>query len=365
MLVFRQLNPGSCRTYLLGREGSGEAALIDPVLEHTHSYLGLLERERLLLTHAVDTHTHADHISAGPALKDVTGCHYVMHGLSPSQCVTLRVSESEEHRVAGVPVVFMHTPGHARDSVCLLLSDRVLTGDTLFLDDGGAGRDDLPGGDPGQHWESLQRIAQLPDELIVYPAHEYRHRSPSSLGEQKQRNPHLSPRSRQGFVDYLEALRLGPADWMLGVIEANQACARDPRAAWIPVDSAACEVQGTLAHGANDLQATAISVGDFKQQLDAGRHPIILDVREPAELTGDLGHLPGIKHIPIVGLSRRVAELEGAEEEEIVTVCRSGGRAATAAQILQQAGFRRVRVLDGGMTQWRSSGFPVEKGHSS
>jgi rhodanese-related sulfurtransferase len=227
------------------------------------------------------------------------------------------------------------------------------------LDDGGAGRDDLPGGDPEEHWESLQQLLALPERLIVYPAHEYRNRQASSLGQQKLHNPVLQLRTKDEYARYVEELRLGPAEWMKDVLRANYACARDPKAAWIPVDVPACEVKGTLAVGVNEQQVAAMPVAELKRRLDAGQAPVLVDVRETHELRDELGHLPGIRHVPVGSLSSRLVELEPDKDREIVTVCRSGGRATTAAQILQQAGFTHVQSLDGGMTAWRMAGYPV------
>jgi glyoxylase-like metal-dependent hydrolase (beta-lactamase superfamily II)/rhodanese-related sulfurtransferase len=358
-IIVRQLNPHACRTYLLGAERANEVVLVDPVLEDVSDYLALLDREHLKLTHVIDTHTHADHISGAAALRDETGCEYVMHPRAPVRCVSVRVADGFSGALGPVPLQVLHTPGHTKDSVTLVLPDAILTGDVLFLDDGGAGRDDLPGGDPREHWESLQRLLALPEHLIVYPAHEYRHRQPSSLGQQKRRNPVLQPRTRDEYVRYVEELRLGPAEWMKDVLKANYACARDPKAAWIPVDVPACEVKGTLALGINDQQVAALPVAELKRRLDAGQPPVLVDVREAPELREELGHLPGIRHIPVGSLSSRLAELEPAKDQEIVTICRSGGRATTAAQILQQAGFSHVRSLEGGMTAWRMAGHPV------
>lgn len=351
-MIFRQLNPHACLTYLVGAQGSNEVVIIDPVLEHLKEYVELLQREKLKLTHVIDTHTHADHISGSAALKDLTGCEYVMHTTAPAHCVTFRVADGFECHLGNIPVKIMHTPGHTKDSISLIFPDRILTGDVLFLDEGGAGRDDLPGGDPGEHWDSFQRILDLSDNLIVYPAHEYRNRKSSSLKEQAERNPHLKRRTKEAYLRYLEDLKLGPADWMKEVLKANYACARDPKAAWIPVDVPACEVKGTLAHGVNDQQVASIPVQEVKRRLNAGQRPILLDVRESAKLKGELGHIPGIKHIPIGNLNRLMAELERERDREIITICRSGGRAHTAAQILMQAGFKQVYVLAGGMIAW-------------
>ncbi len=360
-IIFREVNPHSCKTYLMGAEGAGEAIIVDPVLEHLNDYLKLFDKEGLKLTHTIDTHTHADHISGCPALVDHTDCEYVMHKIAPAQCVTHRVEDGAELEAAGLNIKFLHTPGHTQDSTCIIVDGRILTGDALFLDDGGAGRDDLPGGDPAAHWESLQRILELPEHLIVHPAHEYRDRQPSSLKVQKERNPHLKPRSKEEFIEYIEDLKLGPAEWMKDVLKANYACARDPNAAWIPTDVNACEVKGTLDFGVNDIQVPSLSAVELEKLLRSGELPVLLDVREDKELRGELGRLPGVVNIPITSLSGSLHELESDKDRKIVTVCRSGARAITAAQILTQAGFQKAVVLDGGMLAWKKAGYSAER----
>ena len=352
-MIFEQLNPGACRTYLIGDEQSPQAILVDPVLEHVPEYLMFLLQKKLRLTHVIDTHTHADHISGAAALKDQVGCEYVMHAKAPARCVTFHLTDGFECHLGNHPVKVLETPGHTQDSITLVFQDRILTGDVLFLDDAGAGRDDLPGGDAAAHWESLQRILTLPEHLIVYPAHEYRNRSPSSLKEQKEKNPLLKLPNKQAYVDYLDSLRLGPADWMKDVLKANYACARDPKAAWIPVDVPACEVKGTLEQGVNDQQVAAIPIEEVKERLKSHTPPVLLDVRTPEEFTGELGHIPQAVNIPVTELSNRLGELGSVRDKEIITVCKSGGRAHTAAQILMQAGFSQVHVMLGGMLAWK------------
>ena len=355
-MICEQLNPHSCLTYLITLEGRSEAALIDPVLDHVRDYAELLKKRGLTLTHVIDTHTHADHISGAPALKDITDCTYLMHTASPSQCADTILKEGMEISLFDeIPVRVIHTPGHTKDSVSLIFPDRIFTGDALFLEDGGAGRDDLPGGDPGAHWDTLGKYRDLPEDLVVYPAHDYRGRKPSSLKHQKTANPHLRERTREEFVRYLEDLKLGPADWMKDVLQANYVCARDPKAACIPADLPACEVKGTLDRGVNEVQVTSITSRDLAGRIDSDSPPILLDVREVEELSGELGHIEGIVHIPIWILAHRLNELEGDKNREIVTVCRSGSRAYTAAQILTQAGFQRVTVLEGGMIAWNET----------
>jgi sulfur dioxygenase len=348
-----QLNPHACKSYLLSFSGEKEVVLIDPVLDHLDDYLRLLEANAWKLRTVIDTHSHADHISASAALKDVIDCEYMMHADAPARCAGLRVTDGFEWRLpGGVPARVLHTPGHTRDSISLILDGRLFSGDALFLDDGGAGRDDLPGGDPRAHYDTLQKLASLPENLMVHPAHDYRGRRPSSLKRQKQTNPHLAPRSRREFIRYSEDLRLGPAEWMTDVLAANYACARDPRAAWIPVDTPACEVKGTLGPGVNEVQVAALSASLLRQKLNSAQPPRLLDVREAEELTGPLGHIAGSVHIPIGALTGRLDGLDA--EKEWVVVCRSGSRAQTAAQILTVAGFARVSVLEGGMIAWNA-----------
>ena len=356
-MIFKQLNKASCKTYLIGSENTKEVIVVDPVLEHVNEYVTFIKNEGLKLTHVLDTHTHADHISGAGALADRTGAVYVMHQESPVRCVAFHVPDGFDCHLSDMPVKVMHTPGHTKDSMCLVFSDRILTGDTLFLDDGGAGRTDLPGGDPGEHWESLQKIMKLPDHLIVYPAHEYRGREPSSLGEQKKRNPNLQRRSKDAYIKWLTDMKLGAADWMKDVLKANYACARDPKAAWIPVDAPACEIKGTMSPGVNEQQVPTISVAEVKRRIKGNLvdGTVILDVREPAELKGELGVIPGVVHIPVGQISQRLSELEKYREKEIITVCRSGGRAHTAAAILLQAGFRKVFNMAGGMKAFREA----------
>lgn len=352
-IVFRQLNPHSCLTYLIGNPQTKEVVLVDPVLDHVANYLKLLETEKLRLVALIDTHTHADHISGAPALLDHTHAEYIMHQNAAASCPTKRVSDGEKLTFAGVPFTFIETPGHTRDSICILLPGKILTGDALFLDDGGAGRDDLPGGDAGAHWDSFQKLLALPEDLMVYPAHEYRHRQPSTLGHQKKSNPHLQHKTRDEYIRYFQELKLGPANWMKDVLKANYACARNPKAAWIPVDMPACEVKGTMNHGANDIKVDEVSPEELTRKIKSGGNILLLDVRDPEELQGELGSLPNTINIPVAALSHHLKNIEARKNELVITICKGGGRAHTAAQILIQAGFKNVKKLSGGMSAFR------------
>jgi glyoxylase-like metal-dependent hydrolase (beta-lactamase superfamily II)/rhodanese-related sulfurtransferase len=354
-MIFKQLNDDACKTYFIADEKTKEAVLIDPVIVYTDKYIEYLKDNGLKLTHVIDTHTHADHISAGPSLVKAIGCDYVMFEKAPAKCVTVRVSEGDTLEAAGQEFKFLHTPGHTRDSLSMITGNLFFTGDFLFLDDGGAGRDDLPGGDPAAHWDSFQKLNDLPDELMVYPAHDYRDRKPTKLKKQKAENPHLKSRTKNEFVTYLQDLKLGPAEWMADVLKANYSCSTDPDAAYIPKDSPACEVMGTLDPALENISVDYISFSQLADKLNKSK-PTIIDVREAYELNDELGHIEGVVNMPMGHLMAKIHKSEILKDADIVLVCRSGARAETAARELVNDGYTNVSVLMGGMIAWRESG---------
>lgn len=359
-LLFEQLNPGSCLTYLVGDLDAKQAALIDPVIDHVDAYLGLIKNQGLRLTHVIDTHTHADHISGCPKLVDETGCAYVMYEKALPKCVTMRMKDGEVLKVGDLAITFLFTPGHTTDSVTLVMEDRIISGDTLFLDDAGGGRSDLPGGDASDHWESLQKIARLPDNLLVFPGHEYRGRKPSTIAEQRERNHFLKFDTRETFTSHLSALHLGAADWMKPVLQANAACTRDPQAVHIPSGVSACEVMGTAPTPACSGGVYGhIEPVDVKKRLDHGDDLLLLDVREKHELVSELGHMANIVHIPLGDLQDRVEEIADCKDKVLISICRSGKRAVTAANFLQEVGFKNILVMEGGMIRWNEHGLPL------
>jgi sulfur dioxygenase len=350
---FEQLNPKACKTYLFGMKGSKNVAIVDPVIDHLQDYVDMLKNQEYQLKYIIDTHTHADHISGSSALKDVTDADIIMHELAPSKCTSIRVNEGDVLNLEEIPMKFLHTPGHTRDSISLILPGRILTGDALFLDDGGAGRDDLPGGNPADHWESLQKLLGLSEEILICPAHDYRERKISSLKKQKTSNPHLKPRSKDEFIDYINDLKLGPADWMKDVLKANYHCARDPNAAWIPVDSPACEIQGTIDQNINEQQVDFINSFNLKEKIAKESDILLIDVREPDEFRGPLGSIPNSKNFPLMKLMNNLDQMKDYKNKPFYIICRSGGRASTMAKVFKQAGYKDPIVLEGGMIGWQ------------
>ncbi len=352
---FEQLNTDVCKSYLLYEESSKEAAIFDPKINYLTAYLDLLKQRNLTLKWIFETHTHADHISGAPALKDATGADIYMHEKAPApiKCVNKRVYEGEEIMVGKIPVKIYSTPGHTKDSLSYYLPGKLLTGDVLFLDDGGAARTDLPGGDPGEQWESHQKIKELPDATIIYPGHDYRDRTPSSLKEQKKNNPFLQYESKQEYIDFLNDLKLGPAEWMKSVIGANAKCTRDPDAAFIPEEEAsrACEVKGTLPAGIAALSVEYTDVDTVKARLDTGEKLVIVDVRDKEDY-GLKGKIEGSINIPITDVNASLEKLDKFKDREVIFLCTKGKRSGTAAQLAKHAGFKKPIVMKGGMSVW-------------
>ncbi len=226
-MIFRQLfdQVSNTYTYLLAGRGGGEALLIDPVLDNLEQYLQLIDELDLKLVLALDTHVHADHITALGRLRDQRGCPTMMGEFSKAECVSLKVKNGEAIKIDGVELTAIHTPGHTDDSFSFSLPDRVFTGDTLLIR--GTGRTDFQNGDPYAAYDSLvNKLLRLPDETLVYPAHDYRGWTVSTIGEERRHNPRLQVRSAQEYADIMNNLNLPDPKLMDIAVPANLACGK-------------------------------------------------------------------------------------------------------------------------------------------
>lgn len=224
-MIFRQLfdKTSSTYTYLLAERQGGEALLIDPVLDNTGQYVRLIEELDLKLVLAVDTHIHADHVTALGALRDQTGCVSAMGAMTRTECVSVQFREGEKLDVDNLHLDILYTPGHTDDSYSLLLPDRVFTGDTLLIR--GTGRTDFQNGDPAAQYDSLfGKLLQLPEDTFVYPAHDYNGMTVSTIGEEKRHNPRLQISGKQDYIDQMNALELDDPRLMDIAVPANRAC---------------------------------------------------------------------------------------------------------------------------------------------
>lgn len=355
MLIFRQLfdQESSTYTYVLGDPDALEAVIIDAVYEQSGRDRALLEELGLNLVHVLDTHCHADHVTGAWLLQHHTGATI---GISKGA----GVDGADNYLAHGDQVKFgsryldvRATPGHTNGCLTYVLDDESMafTGDTLLIR--GCGRTDFQQGDPSALYRSIQtRIFALPDQTRLYPAHDYKGNTVTSVAEEKQFNPRLGGQiSEQDFVGYMNNLGLAHPKQIDIALPANLRCGRpenneiaDAVAAWAP------------------LKLTFAGVWEVDPQwLEEHLNEVqVLDVREAEEYDGPLGHIPNAVHIPLGALAERADEVRS--DLPVVTVCRAGGRSAQATVLLQRAGFSEIANLNGGMLRWRDRQYPVVGG---
>src|SRR3954449_538956 len=221
-MIFRQLFDQTSGTYsyLLASRRGGEALIIDPVLEKVDRYLSLVRELDLHLVKAVDTHMHADHITGLGALRDKTHCITVMGEQTKADVVSMRLADGEQLTIEGLALDVIYTPGHTDDSYSFIMPDRVFTGDTLLIR--GTGRTDFQNGDARAQYDSIfNRLLRLPEETMVFPAHDYKGDTVSTIGEEKRFNPRLRVRSVDEYVELMANLKLPDPKLMDVVVPAN------------------------------------------------------------------------------------------------------------------------------------------------
>lgn len=343
-LQIEELNGTNCKTYLL--TAGGEAALVDPVRERLDTYRLMLEKRALTLRLVLETHMHADHLMLNRGAKELLGATVVMHRESPSPLVDRHVADGEVLELGGERIEVLHTPGHTPDSVCYRVRGAVLTGDTLMI--GGSGRTDFPGADAGQQYDAVTgKLFALPDETVVWPGHDYRGRQSSTIGEEKRGNPRFAGRTRAEYIALMGNLGLPFPEKIQQSLQVNQSGFEAEEVAFpLVADVAAMPVVAPEA---------------LAGELAGAAPPLLLDVREPEEFVGELGHIRGALLVPLDALHRRLPKLAGYLGREVIVVCRSGARSATAGAILRHAGFDHVRNLAGGMLEWNARRLPTER----
>lgn len=346
MQYFPELNRGKCKTYLIGCEHTRKAVLIDPVRENISRYLAFLAYQQLKLEAIVDTHTHADHPTGSFQLRDLTQARLVMHRRAPVPAVDQHVEQGERIVFGDSSLQVLYTPGHTPDSISLYTGERVYTGDVLLI--GGTGRADFAGGDAGQQYDAItQKLFVLPDETLVYPAHDYRGNHFSTIGQEKKTNPRIAGRTREQYVALMASLNFPMPDKIQEVLQPNQSAIDDDKTKF-----------PDLAELNKVRQLTADEVA---KMLASGSAPLLLDVREPNEYFGELGHIAGSTLIPLRELASRAGELEAHRGRQVIAVCRSGVRSTTAAAMLYGLGFEHVYNLKDGMVDWNDRRLAVER----
>lgn len=342
-MILEQIATGGCQSYLLGCSETRAAALIDPEIRQIDHYLALAGQTGVRIHYAIDTHTHADHFSATKQLAEMLNVPVVMHRDSPAPFADFRLDDGCLLAIGNLRLRALHTPGHTQDSMCLIADDAVFTGDTLLI--GGTGRTDLPTGDPDQLYDSLfGKLLKLDPSLKMYPAHDYKGRSHSTIADELANNPRLRKREHAEFTDMMRHLNLAAPDHLTEALRTNM--------------SGGKSVMQLLAEAAATVPF--IGLADVNARLGARSNAIvILDVREKDAY--DAGHIPGAKHLPRGQLELRVNEELPDPTAQIVTCCEFGKISALATHTLRQLGFTHAMALDLGMKAWRDAGYPIEK----
>ena len=346
-MIFRQLfdSVSGTYSYILASRSGGEALIIDPVLEKVDRYCQLLRELDLRLVKAVDTHLHADHVTGLGALRDRTHCVTIMGEQTKADVVSMRVSEGDKVTIEGLSLDVMYTPGHTDDSYSYLMGDRVFTGDTLLIR--GTGRTDFQNGSARAQYDSIfNRLLKLPEETLVYPAHDYKGDTVSTIAEEKRYNPRLQESSVDEYVELMANLKLPNPKMMDVAVPANM----------------------HVGLHQEDLEKRGLSLSASEAIQRLGRPDILLvDLREAGERAKH-GTLAGALHAPYPaideslkpgGMLREVAAPTG---RRIVFFCAFGERSAMAVAAATEAGLANTAHITGGMDAWKKAGGPVIRG---
>jgi glyoxylase-like metal-dependent hydrolase (beta-lactamase superfamily II)/rhodanese-related sulfurtransferase len=345
-MIFRQLFDGvSCTyTYILGNEETAEALIIDPVLEKTERYVQLLDELGLKLVKALDTHLHADHVTALGALRDRLGCITVMGRQSAVDLVSMRLDDGDAIEFGDISLRALHTPGHTDDSYCYLMADRVFTGDTLLIR--GTGRTDFQNGDPEAGYRSIfTKLLTLPGGTLVYPGHDYKGDTVSTIAEEKAHNPRLQVAGAKEYAAVMNGLNLPDPKKMDVAVAANL--------------TIGASLSGPM------IEENTLSVAEARRRLKEGE-ALFIDLREAPEHR-KAGVIPGSLHAPYSGLSSHIQpggmfrELAARSAKTMILYCAHGERSALALRALKDAGMENVRHLEGGFDAWSRDGAPAAR----
>lgn len=355
-LIFRQLfDPqSSTYTYLLGCSRTKQAVLIDPVFEQVRRDSALIGELGFSLLWTLDTHVHADHVTGAWLLKERFGSGIAIGAATKAVNADRLLSPGERVAFGDFYLEARSTPGHTDDSLTYVLGDESMafTGDALLIR--GCGRTDFQQGSAHALYSSIHvQVFTLPETCLLYPAHDYRGLTVTSVGEEKRFNPRLGGAiSEKDFVGYMTHLNLPHPKQIDIAVPANLKCGKPEQGQtmnetdWAPLTFTFAGIW---------------EIGPDWVEENAGAAQI-LDVREPDEFTGPLGHIRGAILIPLGELAARTDELD--KTRPVVCVCRSGARSAHATNMLRQAGFARIANLAGGMLAWRAGHHSVEGGRS-
>ena len=337
-MLFRQFfdKISSTYTYLIANKKGAEACIIDPVLEHIENYLKAIKDLDLKLVKVIDTHVHADHVSGISKLRDKTHCIACMgKSQNASEIVSMEVSDNEKFKVGDLELRALFTPGHTDDSYCFLLNNKIFTGDTLLI--GGTGRTDFQNGNAEDQYNSLFNVVlKLDDSVLVYPAHDYKGETVTTIGFERKTNPRLQVKSKQEYVDLMSSLNLPNPKLMDIVIPKNRKL------------GVRLEIQ---------MQSNGINVQQLKTMMYQKKVKLI-DVREDFEIQRD-GLIEKSIQVPYTQIENFFQNIELSQStDKFVLYCHSGQRTYLALQKLKNS---NIYHLAGGILNWIEAGESVRR----
>jgi sulfur dioxygenase len=343
--IFYQLfeAESSTYTYLIADKQTKEAAIIDPVLETVDRDLKLIEEAGLKLKYVLDTHVHADHITGAGKIREKTKAQTALSRQSGVDCVDILLKQGDELELGQKKIKVLETPGHTNTCLSYLFEDMVFTGDALLIR--GTGRTDFQQGSSDKLYDSIhEKIFILPPETKVYPGHDYRGQTSSTVELEKKFNPRLGMgRTKAEFVKIMSELKLANPKKIHEAVPANMACGRQQETR---------QLQPQLVDGIPEITCDKV-----KEKLGKVR---LIDVRGADEFNNELGHIAGAQLVTLGSELSKFLE-KGDRSEEIVFVCRSGGRSGTATVESQKMGYKFTMNMVGGMLKWNDLQFPVER----
>lgn len=345
-------------TYLIADLSSGEAIYIDPVNTHIDDYIALLQEHHLKLKYSLETHVHADHITASGLLRQRLGNQTGVSSLCGAETADIQIEDGDVFEFGnGEQLKVIATPGHTRGSISFLWRDRLFTGDSLLI--GGCGRTDFQSGDAGTLYDSItQRLFTLPDETLVYPGHDYQQRWVSSIVQERTTNPRLANKSRAEFIEIMANLNLPKPRLIDEAVPANRYCGLDEKERQDAVTLRdmtqpirAISSAETLVAAAKQ-QITEVDVARSKQLIKEG-NIVVVDIREESEYAA--GHLDGALFIPRGILEFKINSVPELTDKSkaVLLYCRSGNRSALAAQVMLGMGYKTVLSMAGGYEAWK------------
>lgn len=358
-MLFKQLfDPeSSTLTYLIADMDSRQALIIDPVKTQIETYTTLLDEYGLKLKYSIETHVHADHITASGMLRKQLGCKTAVSQACGAIYADHQIIDMDRFYLGNTEMILaMATPGHTQGSVSFKWRDKVFTGDSLLIN--GCGRTDFQGGDAGTLYDSItERLFSLPEETLVYPGHDYKGQRVSSIGQEKLINPRLAGKTREEFIELMNNLNLPKPKLIDLAVPANRYCGVDEEDAMqssemnTASDSDSLLTPSQLVGRIQHL-ITEVTIHETKNLLD-NKDVVLIDIRESSEC--EAGTINGAKLLPRGVLEFKIQDIAEIESPntKIILYCRSGNRSALAASSLQIMGFKNVMSMIGGYEAWK------------